>query len=236
VDLLNKTVLITGANRGLGFELVKYYLSKGYTVFGAARNTDKHTLTDIKRQYDEDLQLIQMDVASEESVTQAVAEIRSRTSSIDIIINNAAVHLEKDYVEDLDLEKVSKILEVNALGPLRVVKSFLNLLEHSANGVIVNITSESGSIGDAKREKEFGYCMSKAALNMQSKLLQNYMIPKKIKVLAIHPGWMRTDMGGQNAHMAADEAAQSIARLIDERSKDYEGEIFMDYTGKLMNW
>lgn len=122
------------------------------------------------------------------------------------------------------------------MGPLRVAKAFLPMLRRNGRGLIVNISSESGSIGDARREKEFDYCMSKAALNMATKLLDNYLSDSGIRVIAVHPGWMRTDMGGQNADLDPGETAARLAELF-ERFDVKSGEpIFLDNKGHALPW
>jgi NAD(P)-dependent dehydrogenase (short-subunit alcohol dehydrogenase family) len=109
------------------------------------------------------------------------------------------------------------------------------LLKKGDRKLIINVSSEAGSIADCWRESEFAYSMSKAALNMQSKILQNYLKPRGFKVLAVHPGWMQTDMGGADADIPADEAAEGIFRLA-EKNWNPDDEIYMDYRGQPLPW
>jgi NAD(P)-dependent dehydrogenase (short-subunit alcohol dehydrogenase family) len=109
------------------------------------------------------------------------------------------------------------------------------LLTAGRRKLIVNISSEAGSIGNCWRSAEFGYCMSKAALNMQSKILQNNLGPQGFKVLAIHPGWMQTDMGGAQADIHPDVSAQGIFELALKEWKP-EDAIYMDYQGNVLPW
>ena len=111
-----------------------------------------------------------------------------------------------------------------------MTRAFLPLLEESGRATLVNISSEAGSVGKCWRDVGFGYCMSKAALNMQSRILEKYLASKGIKVFAVHPGWMRTDMGGANADIAPREAAQGILKLVSSWS-DQESPMYVVYNG-----
>ena len=126
-------------------------------------------------------------------------------------------------------------MNVNSFGPLRVVQQFQSLLEKGEGKLIINISLEAGSIADCRRENQFAYCMSKAALNMQSKILQNYLSPRGFKVLAVHPGWMRTNMGRPNAAISPDESAEGIFRLA-LREWNADDPIYMDYQGVPLPW
>jgi NAD(P)-dependent dehydrogenase (short-subunit alcohol dehydrogenase family) len=116
-----------------------------------------------------------------------------------------------------------------------VIQHFLPLLEKGERKLIINISSEAGSIADCKRSSEYAYCMSKSALNMASKIIQNALKARGFKVLAIHPGWMRTEMGGQDADIHPDEAADGIFQLA-MRQWQPEDEIYMDYQGSILPW
>jgi NAD(P)-dependent dehydrogenase (short-subunit alcohol dehydrogenase family) len=116
-----------------------------------------------------------------------------------------------------------------------MTQQFLPLLQKGQRKLIVNISSEAGSIADCQRQREYAYCMSKAALNMQSKILQNYLGSKGFKVLAVHPGWMQTDMGGSDADIHPDVAAEGIFELA-ARDWSSNDEIYLDYRGNSMRW
>ena len=110
------------------------------------------------------------------------------------------------------------------------------MLQKNGRGLIANISSESGSIGEARREKEFDYGMSKAALNMATKLLDNYLNTRGIRVIAVHPGWMRTDMGGQDAELDPFETAVRLAELFERFDRRDRSLIFMDNEGRRFPW
>lgn len=133
------------------------------------------------------------------------------------------------------MDECLEVYDVNAVGPLRVVKEFLGLIRLGTNPKIINISSESGSISTCGREKEFDYCMSKAALNMGTKLLSNYLKKGHVTVLAVHPGWMRTDKGGANADLDPYETACRLVDLFDTL-QEKNTPIFIDNRGEAYPW
>lgn len=178
-----------------------------------------------------------MDVTKAASIAAAKQHICERFSRIDVLINNAAVLLAegRGSLDALDFDAGLRVYDVNSLGPLRVTAAFLPLLEVGERRLIVNVSSEAGSIADCWRKDEYFYCMSKAALNMQSAILRNQFEEKRIEVLAVHPGWMRTDMGGANADIEPTEAAEGIFRLVEQSRLGKKG-IYFDYRGQAMRW
>jgi NAD(P)-dependent dehydrogenase (short-subunit alcohol dehydrogenase family) len=233
-----KTVLITGADAGLGLSLVKRFLQGGFAVFaGVHRSMD--ALNVLASEYGDALSLIPLNVADLESVRAAARLVGEQTNSLDIIINNAGIHLDNSKLplEQLDLsdQHLQRTMDVNAFGPLRVVQQFLSLMEKGEMKLVLNISSEAGSIADSKRENQFVYCMSKAALNMQSKILHNYLKPRGFNVLVVHPGWMRTNMGGPSAAINSDESAAGIFDLA-AREPNPGDPIYIDYRGEPLPW
>jgi len=231
-----ETVFITGADKGLGFSLTERFLSEGFRVFAGQYGTGER-LQVLGGRFPQTLTAVPLDVSSEESVAQAARAVARFTGALDVLINNAAVYLEGDRpaLEDDPGSHWLQTFDVNALGPLRVTRQFLPLLKKGRRKVIVNISSEAGSIADCWRDREYAYCMSKAALNMQSRILQNYLAPGGFKVLAIHPGWMRTDMGGPNADIDPGESAAGIFALV-MRDWSPGDPIYMDYRGIPLRW
>jgi NAD(P)-dependent dehydrogenase (short-subunit alcohol dehydrogenase family) len=235
---MSRKVLVTGADAGLGLSLVKRFLQGGYAVFAGVRRSaaDLNILVD---EYGGLLTLVPLDVAEMDSVRAAARMVIEQTDAIDIVINNAAIHLKQSQqpLEQLDLAdlQLQQTMEVNAFGPLRVVQQFLSLLENGGQKLILNISSEAGSITDCGRESQFAYCMSKAALNMQSRILHNYLKPRGFRVLAVHPGWMRTNMGGPAASISPDESAAGIFQLA-KREWNADDPIYMDYVGQPLPW
>lgn len=235
---MEQTVFVTGADKGLGFSLVAKFLREGFQVF-AGRFADSANLQNLTDEFPKRLTIVPLDVTDTDSVRQAASIVSGQAAALDILINNAGVHLEdsKTPLEQLDLtdRHLQQTMEVNAFGPLRVTQQFLPLLQKGQRKLIVNVSSEAGSIADCQRQREYAYCMSKAALNMQSKILQNHLGPGGFKVLAIHPGWMQTDMGGSDADIHPDVAAEGIFELA-TRDWSPDDEIYLDYRGNPMRW
>lgn len=232
---MKQTVLITGTNRGLGFALAGQFLKQGFLVFAGCRSAGAK-LTELSKSW-ADLRIIQQDVTDEQSVSQSLAAVSREVDHLDVLINNAAIYLTKAHIllADTGFDDVRKMYETNTLGPLRITKYFLPLVENGQKKIIVNISSEAGCISECWRTSEYGYTMSKTALNIQSKVLQNYIKPKGIKVLALHPGWMRTDMGGPDADISPEESAEGIIQLVNKDWTPDEG-IYYDYRGIPLPW
>jgi NAD(P)-dependent dehydrogenase (short-subunit alcohol dehydrogenase family) len=232
-----QTVLITGASRGLGYDLTKKYLEDGNIVFAAVREVTAPKLIILKEEYPDSLIPLKLEVTDTLSINDAAILVGEYTDKIDILINNAAIHSDTSFeiLENANIDDCLGVYDVNAIGPIRVVKAFINMLRNSASGKVINISSESGSISTCRREKEFDYCMSKAALNMGTKLLSNYLKKDNITVLSVHPGWMRTDMGGQNAHLDPYETACKLVELFNEMPTE-EHPMFIDNNGIEFPW
>jgi len=203
-----ETVFISGADKGLGFALTTRFLRAGFRVFAGAYSSSSN-FSALLQEFPEQLTIIPLDVSQMVSICVAVKLVAQQVSALDVLINNAGVLLQKEStsLEESDFTDghLEKTLAVNTFGPLRMAQQFHPLLAQGQRKLIVNISSEAGSIADCGRTGEFAYCMSKSALNMQSKLLQNNLGPQGFKVLAPRPGWMRTNMGGPQAAISADE-------------------------------
>lgn len=193
-----KQVLITGASRGIGLALTQLHLEHGDYVFAFLRKSTAEI--DILQRNFENLQLCFCDIQSEEEISHAVREHLSNTEYLDIVYNIAGLNLDGDGIplDMLNFNDCLSMYNVNALGPLRILSCTLPLL--NTNTVIVNVTSESGSIGACERTSSYGYCMSKAAANMATKIFSNAY--PEIRIFCVHPGWVQTDMGGPRAKVS----------------------------------
>jgi NAD(P)-dependent dehydrogenase (short-subunit alcohol dehydrogenase family) len=230
-------ILITGAGKGLGFSLTKNLIERGHKIF-AIDNFLTEELTGLRDKHTENLFLFEVDVTKENEVRNVSEEISKFTPMIDILINSAGIYLEqhRPEVDQIGFEAISKTIETNAIGPLKISKNFLPLLRKSDNyKYIINISSEAGSVSSQTRESEFGYCMAKAALNMQSKILQNSLKDEGIKVLAIAPGWFSSEMGGPEAPLSPEEAAENVIQTI-FLEWTIDDPIFVDTNADIMSW
>ncbi|TCN25442.1 SDR family oxidoreductase [Mesobacillus foraminis] len=237
---MKKTAYITGADRGLGLALTKVFLESNFKVFAGRFMSDWPELDELKKEYDEDLHILSLDVTDQQSVNAAADYIKEQAGQLDILINNAGIL--KDRSEDLfgefNYEDMMKLIDTNTFGPLRVSKSVAPLLIKGTSKILANISSEAASLTDSWREKEYGYCMSKTALNMQLTILQNQLKEYEIKVLAFHPGYVRSYIFGefnQDATIDAIESATGIRNQI-LKSPAIEEHMFIDYQGNKMAW
>lgn len=233
---MSLSVVVTGANKGLGFSLVKAFLAADARVFAGSR-TAAPGLTALAQAHAGRLELLKLDVTNASEVRAAAEAVRAKTSALDVLVNNAAILPEagRGKLEALNIEIGLAVFDTNALGPLRMTQAFLPLLRAGERKLIVNVSSEAGSIADCGRTEEHLYCMSKAALNMQSAILKNDLGREGFEIQAVHPGWMRTDMGGPNAHIDAMEAAEGIVELTRQR-RDAGAAFYIDYRGEPMRF
>ncbi|WP_058308362.1 SDR family oxidoreductase [Gracilibacillus massiliensis] len=237
-------VFVTGANRGLGLSLVKSGLERGHIIFAAVRSlADKQIddLQQLKDKYEGQLRIIHMDVTNEKSVEHAAEAVKLTDQYLDVIINNAAILNERDKtIEELDIHACLQAFDVNTLGPLRVVKHFLPVLRMERqrkkvnNQAIINISSEAGSLSNAY-SGDYPYGMTKVALNMLTEKLKVYLKDDQINVISIHPGWMKTDMGGNNAPKLPKDTADNIFAIIENGLEIEQRFAFLDDTGNPMD-
>lgn len=194
-------ILITGANRGLGLALTTEAVKRGHTVIAGVRNLVKGTdqLHHLRSLFPHQVMLLSLDVAEEATCQEASETLASENVTLDVIINNAAILNERSKtIEELDIDKVEKSFNINLFGPMRVVKYFLPYLNKGPDASIINISSEAGSFQNAYGG-DFPYALSKSALNMFSQQLKAYLADAQVFVFAVHPGWIKTDMGGRKS-------------------------------------
>jgi len=243
---MKKTVLITGSNHGLGLSLVNVFLDNGYTVFaGVYKLTDDSLIQGIKNR--DGLFMVDLDVSDSNSVERAAENVKEITESLDILINNAGILCKDSYdkkhctvFDSLDADSMMEAYNVNALGALRVANAFTALLMKGEDKLLVNISSEAGSIGACTVSDWHGYRMSKAAMNMAGALIHNEYVKHGGRVWQIHPGWMQTYMHGDRydiADLTPDFSAENIYKLIrDMESFKSDSPVFMDIYGKPWPW
>ncbi|HEY4432372.1 MAG TPA: SDR family NAD(P)-dependent oxidoreductase [Paenibacillus sp.] len=240
---MKRVACVTGADRGLGLSLVRSMLGKQFSVFAGQYFEESDELKALKEKYPEQLELIPLDISNKDSVKQAARVIASKTGHVDIIINNAGIIRSADnatVLVELDDEGMAEIYNVNTLGALRVSNALMGLLLQSEDKLIVNISSEAGSISRNKRINMYGYCMSKAALNMQSSLMHNHLKTLGGQVMVFHPGWLQTFMQGKKDEQADMTPEKSAAQIIDLvlDYKKYMGEepAYLDMDGSPWPW
>jgi len=219
-------VLITGANRGIGLGLVKAYAQRSDVdkVYACCRNPQEMW------EYTK-VEPIKLDVTNEDDIENLRETIGNK--KIDILINNAGVYSTHGVVGDhlpVDYEDMMNTYNINTLGALRVSKALIDNVKKSNRKQLIGISSVGGSITNKKGFKNYGYGASKVAMNMIFKQL--HLEYPKVNVLILHPGWVKTDMGTQDADITLKESVIGLMDVIDEE-KEFS---FYDYQGKEIPW
>ena len=230
-------VMVTGTGRSyaLGYNLVLRYLEAGDTVIATIRKPSPDIETLVEK-YGDRLIVATMDLLDTPSVKAAADEVSGRVDYIDILINNAvgvAPDVDKGFF-DADLDNIPRTLDLISVGTLRVIKAFYPLLVRSVGtALIMNISSEAGSIEKCYRTTGMDYGMGKAALNMATMYLYNtFKDERKVNIFAVHPGWIRTNGKDDNpAPLSSYEAAGILKDLFAERRDDFTGHRFITNEG-----
>ena len=228
------SVLVTGSNRGLGLEWCRQYAEAEWRVFASCRDPGTaDALNDLARAHRR-LSVHRLDVTRPESVCALRAELQNE--SIDVLVNNAGVYFEKcASTATMRYDEWLHTLEVNTLGPLRVTEALVDLVARSRRRLVVAITSHMGSIAEISAPGDTYYRSSKAALNAAMKGLSFAVLERGIGVLLLHPGWVKTRMGGWDAPLTTAESVAGMRTLVDAFSLDQSGR-FLRYDGTDIPW
>ncbi|HEY1614216.1 MAG TPA: SDR family oxidoreductase [Rhizomicrobium sp.] len=219
-------VLITGANRGIGLELVRQYAADGARVFAGVRDPAKAAaLSELARDAGGRISLHQLDVASTPSVEAFAKDVGD--TAIDVLINNAGVSGSHQSLDDMNFDNWLDALNVMTLGPFRVSQAFLPHLEKAGAAKVMTVTSQIAA-STWPHGGTYAYASAKAAVNRVMQVLAIDLKPRGVTVAVIHPGWVKTDMGGPNADITPEESACGIRKVI-------AGMTLAD-TGKFFKW
>jgi len=229
------SVLITGANRGLGLEFARQYADDGWDVYAASRHpTSAEQLRGLPQQAHERLTAIAMDVTDATSIKTAARQLRD--TAIDVLINNAGISGAGGQVTGkVDYESWARVLDVNTMGPLRVTEAFIEQLARSDRRLVVTITSGMGSLADNTSGGSIAYRSSKAAVNMVMRSAALDLAPRGISCVVVNPGWVKTDMGGPGARLTAQQSVAALRRLIETFGPAHSGK-FYNYDGREYPW
>ena len=224
------TVLITGANRGIGLEFAKEYQAAGWSVIATARKPGE--AADLKAI---GVRIVQLDVTSAESA--AALQEAMKDQAIDLLINNAGVGvgLTGGKFADLKIDEFEQVMRVNAVGPMRVTQALLGNLRQGKGKTVVNISSGLGSIGWNGQGGFYGYRESKAALDMFTRSLAAELKPEGFTCIALIPGWVKTEMGGPNAELTPEESVTAMRKVIGGLKPGDSGK-FWSYDGSNVPW
>ncbi len=224
------TVLITGAGRGLGLEFAKQYADDGWTVHAACRDPEAAATL---RGLGDGVRLARLDVTSAEQVAELADDLRGE--AIDLLLNNAGIYGPREYpLGEIDYAAWAEVLRVNTLAPLRVAAAFAEHVATSGQKRMAFVSSRMGSI-EQNSGGAYIYRSSKAALNAAVKSLAIDLAPRGVTAVVIHPGWVRTDMGGPGAAIAPAESVAGMRRVFARLTPD-DGGRFFGYDGSNLPW
>ena len=224
-----RTAVVTGASRGIGSEFVVRLLEDGWRVYAGYRS-DMHRLDLIEN---DNLFCHKLDVTSNDSIKKFADNI---DSNIDLLINNAGVPDGRwRNIKEIDDQWMLEVLDINSVGPVRMVKEFYDKMSHESVTTIAMISSLMGSIDDCPSGRSYAYRASKTALNMLSVAMKKEALQDNISFLILHPGWVKTRMGGEHAPVELGESVEGMLKLIYSHSLDDSGR-FVQYDGVDLPW
>ncbi len=227
------TVLITGANRGLGLEFAKQYAEAGWQVIACCRWPDEaKELQALAERSGDQVEIHQLDVADFEEIDALALILQGR--AIDLLINNAGVYPQSDF-GNVNYEAWAEAFHINSMAPMKMVEAFAGHVAASNLKKIVTVSSKMGSIDDNTSGGSYIYRSTKTAVNMVMKSLAIDLKPKGIASTILHPGWVRTDMGGPNGLIDAPESVAGMRRVIEALTLENSGR-FVAYDGKEIPW
>lgn len=244
-----RTALVTGANRGIGLEFVRQLLARGDHVVATCRHPGKASaLNTLAGEHPGRLHVLPLDVAdakSRASLLHDLPLVLGDDGRIDLLLNNAGVLHSGERFGHVEQAMLDDSLRTNAIGPFLLAQALVPLLCDVAPGhvddtgsprtVIANISSQLGSIANTTRFGTPSYAISKAAQNMASALLANALADRGVVVLALHPGWVQTEMGGVQAQVTPADAVAGLLRVIDAATGSQSG-TFLDWRGASLPW
>jgi NAD(P)-dependent dehydrogenase (short-subunit alcohol dehydrogenase family) len=230
-----KVALVTGGNRGIGYELVKQLALKGFKVILASRDLEiGHEAAQKLKESNLDVSFVVLDVDNQENILQAAITVNERYGRLDVLINNAGVYLEENKkLVAIDPSILERTMATNFFGAYHVIRSFIPLMEKQGYGRIINVSSEYGAMSEMSYPGVGAYKLSKFALNGLTRLVATE-INGDIKINAVDPGWVSSDMGGPSAPRTPKQAAESILWLATVGPEGPNGGFFRD--GKQIDW
>jgi NAD(P)-dependent dehydrogenase (short-subunit alcohol dehydrogenase family) len=223
---MTETVLITGANRGIGLQTAKELAVRGYRVILGVRSESAGEKA--IREVGHDAGFVVIDVADSESIARAAEELGERIEKLDVLINSAGIYPDEGVsILDSTREQLVETFQTNTFGPIVVVQAFLPLLKRSPRGRIINVSSGFGQLGGLSPDVP-SYCLSKLALNGVTIMLADKLRDDGIAVNSVCPGWVRTDMGGAGATRSVEEGAAGIVWLATDAPQKLTGKFVRD--------
>ena len=224
------SAVITGANRGLGLEFARVYLAAGWTVHAGCRNPMR---ADELKKLKGDLHIHALNVDDPKDAKALAKSLGSEP--VDLLLNNAGIYGKRDLkVGGFDHDEFLNVLKTNVVAPIRLAEALVENVAHSAMKKMAFVTSRMGSIA-MNAGGSIAYRTSKAALNMAVSCLSMDVKSRGITCILLHPGWVKTDMGGPNAAIGIPESIAGMKQVIEKTGHDDTGKFF-DYQGQAIPW
>ena len=221
-----KIALVTGANRGIGLEVAKELLQKGWKVYLGTRS--KQNTKEAERELEGDFTWLTLDVSKSASIDKAVEAFEKHENQLDVLVNNAGIYPDEGLeITTISRDQMKETFDTNTFGVLEVTQAFQPLLEKAKSARVINVSSGYGQLDSLSADVP-SYCLSKLALNGLTIMLASSLKKSKISVNSVCPGWVRTDMGGSNANRSVEEGAETIVWLADEAKQSLTGKFFRD--------
>ena len=232
--MTNRTILITGANRGIGLELTQQFAEDGWQVLACCRNPADAGQLQALAKRDLDIEVHALDVTNYEQMASLADQLGDKP--IDILLSNAGVYGPKGAgFGGIDPAEWRHVLEVNTIAPLMLVQAFVKQVAASQQKLVAVISSKVGSIADNSSGGSYMYRSSKTAVNQVVKSLSIDLADRGINVISLHPGWVQTDMGGPNAEISTDASVSGLKNILQSAGPAQSGQ-FIEYDGSSIPW
>lgn len=225
-------VVITGANRGLGLGLVREFFNSGWCVFACCRSPENASeLAHLARTFPQRLTLFPLDVTNPDAVDALAASL----TSVDVLINNAAIYGQEQTFGHVDFDSFMQTLDTNVLGCMRVMQAVVPVMAGSSMKLVINVSSLMGSMADNRSGGAYIYRASKAALNAVTRSAAMDLADRGFCCVAMHPGWAKTDMGGERAPLEVSQSAACLFAMIKSLTPRDNGR-FLAFDGRELPW
>jgi NAD(P)-dependent dehydrogenase (short-subunit alcohol dehydrogenase family) len=229
-----ETILITGSNRGIGLELCKQYAEAGWQVHACCRQPENASALSQLASENSRVTVHALDVSNEQQISELAQSLNS--VSIDILLNNAGVYGQGDaYFGNADVDQWLDCFRINTIAPLKIMEAFVNHIAASKHKTIATMSSKMGSMADNGSGGSYVYRSSKAAINAVMTSAAIDLKPKNIKVAILHPGWVKTDMGGPNAEISTGQCVTQVRQILENLTLESSGGFF-DIDGSVIPW
>ena len=231
---MQKTILITGSNRGIGLELTRQYAEAGWHVHACCRHPDHADALNALAQENTQITVHALDVTNNAQIRALAKSLQEQP--LDILFNNAGVYGQDDaYFGNTDVDQWLDCFHINSIAPMKMMEAFASNVARSHTKLIATMSSKMGSMADNGSGGSYVYRSSKAAVNAVMKSAAIDLAPRGIKVAILHPGWVLTDMGGPNAEITVQESATNLRKILEGVTLENSGSFF-DIDGSVIPW